>query len=113
MGYDIAHKGSDFRLIDCKHERLRQALEFRPAGGRVVLDAEPAPSLMPAVERDLEISLEMERTTPIGFLAGAASTLVVALIWFMLACTTTTNIDAADYQNDSTTRQVLTQTNRS
>jgi hypothetical protein len=84
----MAYTGSDFRLLDCKHKRLRQALEFRPAGARVALTT---PARTPVVTQATELDLELERTTPVGFLAGAASSLALALIWFMLVCMTDMN----------------------
>jgi hypothetical protein len=109
MGYGIANTSTDFRLLDCKHDRLRQALEFRPAGWSPAPAVAAAPAVVaPAPAAELELDFDLERSTPSGFMAGAVSTVALALIWFMLVCMT--NMDYSDLQNDAAAPHIVSQT---
>lgn len=87
MGHSLTQISSDFRLVDCKHERLRKALEFRPAHAKLAITAPTptaAPTPKPVFRSDLEVTIE--RTTPLGFLAGAVTLIALSLIWTVLTC---------------------------
>jgi hypothetical protein len=88
-----ATQSSDFRLQDCKHDRLRAALEFRPH--TVVA---PAPSK--AVARSCRAESGHK-----GLLGGAAAILGLAASWFVVA--TFSTVDFSQYDTDASTPQIV------
>jgi hypothetical protein len=83
---------SDFRLQDCRHERLRAALEFRPHNA-----VAPAPTKT--------VARPSARSGHKGLLCGAAAMLGLAASWFMMASFST--VDYSQYETDTSTPQIV------
>jgi hypothetical protein len=86
---------SDFRLQDCKHDRLRAALEFHPRGA-VAKTATPSPT---------SVARPRAKSAHKGLLGGAAAMLGLAASWFMMA--SFTSVDFSQYETDTSTPQIV------
>lgn len=94
-----ATQTSDFRLQDCKHERLRRALEFRPGhlaavAQSGVLESVAQPSARP--------SRQVSGKSLVG---GATVLLGLAASWFMMA--SVASVDFSQYDTDPSTPQIV------
>ena len=103
----------DIRIANCKHERLRRALEFRPVGVGQLEVATPALAVASAetslqtVTNQLRIesssSREHRRT-----LFGVVGLFSLACGWFL--CGSVASIDFSSFEGDLGVPQVVSQT---
>jgi hypothetical protein len=90
---------TDFRLQACKHDRLREALEFRPR-----LSALPVAPAAP--EETVQISAKFARSAkPKSLFGSAVAVLGLAASWFLMASVVT--VDFSDYETDTSTPQIV------
>ncbi len=111
----------DFRLADCKHERLRRALEFRPLGQAPVEVATPLLTIS-SLESSLRTSPQTSMQTVITQVQGEVSdsrehkrTLVGVIGLFSLACGwflcgSVASIDFSRFEADLSSPQIISQT---